>query len=76
MENQTYNANQAIKAQKSYCEKSGDPHFAPTNGICYRCKNQIYFQINHGSYSTGISVEKATNQLITGCPHCHRSYCD
>lgn len=25
---------------------------------------------------TGITVEKASNELITGCPHCNRSYCD
>jgi hypothetical protein len=24
----------------------------------------------------GISLEKASTQLITGCPHCNRSYCD
>ena len=25
---------------------------------------------------TGISVEKAGSELIIGCPHCYRSYCD
>lgn len=53
--------------------KSG---FAPANGICYRCKRNIYSEVNHGNYSTGISVERATNELITGCPHCNASYCD
>lgn len=28
------------------------------------------------SYITGISGEKAASELITGCPHCNRSYCD
>jgi len=27
-------------------------------------------------YVTGISLEKAGTQLVTGCPHCNRSYCD
>lgn len=25
---------------------------------------------------TGISVEEAGRTLVTGCPHCHRSFCD
>jgi len=25
---------------------------------------------------TGITVEKASKELVTGCPHCHKSYCD
>ena len=27
-------------------------------------------------YTTGISVERAGRELITGCPHCNRTYCD
>jgi hypothetical protein len=27
-------------------------------------------------FITGVSLEKASSELITGCPHCHRSYCD
>ena len=27
-------------------------------------------------YRTGVTVEQAGAQLITGCPHCNRSYCD
>lgn len=26
--------------------------------------------------TTGITVEKASKELVTGCPHCNRSYCD
>jgi len=54
-------------AQKAYTIKEQLPHFAPTDGVCWNCGKQIY---------TGISLEKASTQLITGCPHCHRSYCD
>lgn len=55
------------KAQKEYCEKSGSTQFAPTNGWCWMCKKQIY---------TKISLEQAKNNLITGCPHCHYSFCN
>ena len=27
-------------------------------------------------YITGISNENAGTRLVTGCPHCNRSYCD
>lgn len=26
--------------------------------------------------TTGITVKKASEELVTGCPHCNRSYCD
>lgn len=52
-----------IQAQKDYLEKSGEPHFAPKDGRCFNCKRQIY------------EIEDGTT-LVTGCPHCHRSYCE
>lgn len=85
MEN--YNTIKAIEGQRKYCEEKEFPHFAPSSGRCYRCNKNIYEPIEHvrknwqtgevvGSYITGISVEKASSELITGCPHCNRSYCD
>ena len=59
--------NIASMAQKSYCKTKGLPHFAPTNGICWNCRNNIFKKI---------SFYQAATTLITGCPHCHRSYCD
>ena len=56
-----------IYLQKKYCEKERAPNFAPIDGFCWSCGTQIY---NH------ISKEEARSELITGCPHCHRSYCD
>lgn len=56
-----------IQAQKDLCEKEHLPHFAPSNGVCWSCHNQIY---------TEISLEKASTELITGCPICNRTYCD
>lgn len=55
----------AMKAQLDYCEKMKYPRFAPVDGICYYCKNQIY---------SLISAERAGEELITACPHCCRSY--
>jgi hypothetical protein len=81
-----YNVQKAIEAQAKHCKETGDPHFAPYSGICWSCGRQIYSSIEHekknwqtgevnGTYITGITVEKAT-KLVTGCPHCNRSYCD
>lgn len=59
--------NEKKRAQKELCEKEGWPYFAPESGICWRCKKQIYEEI---------SLEKASTELITGCPYCHWSYCE
>lgn len=83
-----YDVYKAIKAQKQYCEENGFPHFAPNDGICWNCNKNIYLPIEQKRilylkgkeieqiYTTGITVEKAGDELVTGCPHCHRSYCD
>lgn len=39
------------------------PQFEPANGICWTCGKQI-FKIYDGT------------EDITGCPYCHRSYCE
>ena len=73
---ETFNSDEARKAQKKLQEEKGYPDFAPSDGRCFKCKKDIYTQIDRGPYKTGISVEKAGRSLITGCPHCNRSYCD
>lgn len=61
--------------------------FSPQNGICYRCHRQIYDNaiIKQRNFITGniedveskgISVEEASTELTTGCPHCHYSFVD
>ena len=70
-----FNINKAAKAQSELCKEKEYPHFAPSSGICWSCKRNIYQEIDHGTYKTGISVEKAAASLITGCPHCNYSYC-
>lgn len=76
---ETYNISEAIKAQYLYCKTKILPHFAPDNGICWTCHQNIYSEngrtrIGHGTH--GISVESAGNHLITGCPFCNRTYCE
>lgn len=56
------------KAQKEYCAEK--PNFAEfgtdSKGNCINCGKNIWEHI---------SLEKASNELITGCPICHRTYC-
>ena len=81
----TFNAFEARKAQAKYCERTGAPHFAPKSGICRSCNSNIYEKKetvrnkgteNERMFESGITVERASDGLITGCPHCNRSYCD
>lgn len=87
-----FDAQKSIEAQKKYCEENQDPHFAPYSGICWSCNRNIYqpvgwkyengrkVQVSSDSSDkdrvTGVTVEKAGSELVTGCPHCNRSYCD
>ncbi|WP_146752107.1 hypothetical protein [Paenibacillus taichungensis] len=78
-----YDIPKSIEAQKKYCEDKKAPHFAPQSGRCWNCNQNIYSSgrsVWRGKMeereSAGISVDKAGTELVTGCPHCHRSYCD
>lgn len=75
----------SIAAQKELCKTKKLPHFAPHSGICWSCGQNIYkespireYEIlgQKKQYTSGITVEKASKELVTGCPHCNRSYCD
>ena len=75
----TYNISEAIKAQEQFCDKNEYPRFAPDNGICWDCHQNIYSEngrTRYGKKTHGISVESAGHYLLTGCPFCSRSYCD
>lgn len=72
----TYDIRKSCEAQAKYLRDTGTPDFPPANGRCWRCGKNIYEQIDHGTYKSGISVEEASTRLVTGCPHCHRSYVD
>jgi len=82
-----YDVAKARTAQAKHCKEKGYPHFASPSGNCYRCNKNIYQPIERkkrdwktgeviGAYTTGVSVERAASELITGCPHCNISYCD
>ena len=78
-----YDVTKAAEMQREYCGKNG-VMFAPIDGVCWNCHKNIYRPIKHeNKYTeknvvtyTGISVEGASRYLITGCPHCNRSFCD
>lgn len=59
---------------RELCAQQGLPNFAPTRGICYRCHRNIYqpYPIKSGQISEGETGE----EYITGCPHCHHSFCE
>ncbi|WP_373845721.1 hypothetical protein [Clostridium sp.] len=92
MENKkTFDIQKSIEAQAKLCKEKEYPRFAPKDGICWCCNQNIYEQIgwkhdesgrkirvslDKATHVTGISVERAREELITGCPHCNRTYCD
>ena len=80
--NLTYDKELAANRQMEFASSNGFPHFAPLNGVCFKCRKNIYEPIEikssngHETFIRGISVESASSSLITGCPHCFASYCD
>lgn len=73
-----YDTVKAADAQKQYCADHGYPFFAPwRSGMCFHCGRNIYEPVHWpDGHTTGITVEGAGKTLITGCPHCHYSFCD
>jgi hypothetical protein len=82
---------QCIAAQEKLCSDKQLPHFAPGSGRCWKCNRNIYQNVGwkkdgygkkpvangeEADFITGISLENASKELVTGCPHCNRSYCD
>ncbi len=66
----------ARKAQEEYCKNKRVPHFAPNDGVCFRCKKDIYQQHGLRGYETGISLNEANTTHVIYCPHCNFSYCN
>jgi hypothetical protein len=75
--------------QKRITKEKDYPHFAPDDGYCWHCKKNIYVPLfwkpidnfrteqckkEDAKFVTGITIE-AAKKHITGCPHCHRTYC-
>lgn len=59
----TINVEDARQAHARLCEERRLPQFAPSNGVCWSCRRQIFEVLDGHSY-------------VTGCPFCHRSFCD
>lgn len=79
MTEKTFNVTESKEAQAEYCNENKAPHFAPKSGVCWNCNKNIYEELPHKYHSSimcGISIEEAKSRLVTGCPHCNRSYCD
>jgi hypothetical protein len=69
MKPETFDIKKACEAQTKLCKEKDYPHFAPMDGRCYECNQNIYKE-------GGRSIEYATTHLVTGCPWCHISYCE
>lgn len=80
-----------IAAQKKLCKEKRWPEFFPSHtGNCFDCNQNIFsdgFGVKRGAGQRILSLDKnrptkgktlksASEYLITGCPHCNRSYCD
>ena len=80
-EGRTFNIAVAADAQARYCVEARSPLFAPGKGTCWNCGKNIYKAHRHVTrdgreYTTGYAVQEAEGRLITGCPHCHKSFVD
>lgn len=70
-----YDVAKACAAQDRYCEENHVPHFAPYSGQCFRCGRNIYYPIKtRTGYYTGVTIDYAAKNLVSGCPHCNASF--
>jgi len=51
--------------QRKFCNHNNLPYIVPEDGICFRCKKQIYEKI---------SFQKASKKHIRRCPYCYLNY--
>lgn len=61
------------KAQRKFCEEKKYPMFMPSNGSCWWCGKDVTARRNQSEEE---AFKTASTTHITGCPHCHRSFCD
>lgn len=77
----TYNTIKAIEAQAKFCEEK-DIHTLHLEWCVLEVQQADISACKRKCYSgeeiekPGISVERASRELITGCPHCNWSYCE
>lgn len=66
------------KAQREYTERESLPMFA-YGAVCFNCNRNVYqnYANPRGFWDyVGVTLESASTELITGCPHCNQSFCD
>lgn len=58
-------------------DEKGYPHFASVTGRCFKCHKDVYQNYVLGTHwEPRISYGHDGKTLVTGCPHCHKSFCD
>ena len=57
-------------AQLDYCMRTWTPIFVSPNGKCPNCRQRIFLK------PYGITIERASSELIRGCPYCYFSFCE
>jgi len=85
MNKKLYDTEKAIEAQNYYCYKNEIINFSPEDGSCFFCGKNIFekrlitptrvAETLKPRYS-GIDVATAGEELITGCPHCNKTFID
>ena len=66
----TYNISEAIEAQEQFCDKNEYPYFAPDNGICWDCHQNIYSEngrTRYGKKTHGISRKSTGSRFSLYC---------
>lgn len=53
--------------QKEFCTLNGYARYAPSNGRCWHCGENIYKRITN---------KRAASELIVSCPACHEVFVD
>lgn len=76
-----YDRLKATEAQKELAISKDAPFFPPLSGLCWNCLENIYLPkavYRKGKIIgyAGITVKQAGEKLITGCPHCNKSFVD
>ena len=70
MQHNLYDSRTAWRAQDAYCAARGCPTFVPVSGRCWRCGRDIF------GPPGGVSVRRAGERVITGCPYCGYSFAE
>lgn len=76
-----YDIQKATEAQKEFAISKYAPFFPPLSGLCWSCSENIYlpkevYRKGKVVGYSGITVKRAGEKLITGCPHCNKSFVD